>query len=210
MSPVPHTTAVIEGAYSDDGGKNWSSLGQNVSGVILDAATIDATPPTAYVQVTNPSLAFDAEHNVYILALQSSGATDGALTLTKFDFSGTIPQFTYEHVPYQWVAASDGAFSPTLAVDSAPSSPPATKADPNVNNVYIAWASNDHALANPNVYGPNFNPNRAELVVSSDGGQSFSGIETANIGGNFAPAERRAPSVGDRPERYRSGHRCVG
>ena len=40
------------------------------------------------------------------------------------------------------------------------------------NNVYIAWASNDHALANPNVYGPNFNPNRAELVVSSDGGKA--------------------------------------
>ena len=114
LSPVPHTTAVIEGAYSDDGGKNWSGLGQSVSYVILDAATINATPPTDYVQVTNPSIAFDAQHNVYILALQSSGATDGALTLTKFDFSGTIPQFTFEHVPYQWVAASDGAFSPTL------------------------------------------------------------------------------------------------
>ena len=46
LNPVPHTTAVIEGAYSDDGGKNWSGLGQSVSSVILDAPTINATPPT--------------------------------------------------------------------------------------------------------------------------------------------------------------------
>ena len=82
-----------------------------------------------------------------------------------------------------------------MAVDSAPSSPPAAKPDPHANNVYIAWASNDHALANPNVYGTNFNPNRAELVVSSDGGNSFSGIETANIGGNFGPQNDGHPQL---------------
>ena len=210
LSPVPHTTAILEGAYSDDGGATWASLGQGVSNPILDAATINATPPTDYVQVTNPSVAFDAKHNVYVLALQSSGATDGALTLTKFDFSGTVPAFTYENVPYQWLTTSDGAFSPTLAVDSAPSSPPAAVPDPHANNVYIAWASNDHALANPNVYGTNFNPNRAELMVSSDGGQELQRRRDGQHRRQLRPAARHAPATGDRPEQRRPDHRGLG
>jgi hypothetical protein len=188
LSPAPHTMAVIEGAYSSDGGATWINLGEEASFPILDAATIDASPPTDYTQVTNPSVAFDGQGNAYVLALQTSGADDGALTLTKFDFSGTAPQFAFENTVYQWVAASDAATSPALAIDSAPSNPPAGVAkDPHANNIYVAWASIDHNLANPNVYGTNFNPDRAEVVVSSDGGNSFSGIVTANTDGNYGP-----------------------
>ena len=196
LNPVPHTTAIIEGAYSDDGGASWIDLGQSVSFPILDAATVNSTPPTAYTQVTDPTVAFDGQGNVYVLARQATGATDGALTLTKFNFAGNAPQFNFENTVYQWLPASDGAFSPTLAVDSSLSSPPAgVPPDPHANNLYIAWASNDHAVANPNVYGTNFNPNRAELMVSSDGGQSFSGIVTANIGGNFGPQQDTHPQL---------------
>ena len=58
---------------------------------ILDAATIGATPPTNYTQVLDPSVAFDGQGNVYVLALQTSGATDGAVVLHKFDFTGAVP-----------------------------------------------------------------------------------------------------------------------
>src|SRR5262249_21314748 len=84
LNPVPHTTAVIQGAYSNDGGASWSGL--DVSDPILDAATITANPPTTYTQVTHPSAGFDSQGNVYVLTMQTSGTADGALTLSKFNF----------------------------------------------------------------------------------------------------------------------------
>jgi subtilisin-like proprotein convertase family protein len=195
LSPPPHTTAILEGAYSNDGGTDWFFLG-NVSNPILDANTVDANPPTAYTQVTEPSVAFDGKGNVYVLALQTTGTADGALTLTKFSFSTNTPQFVFENIVTQWLPASDAALNPTLAVDTAPSNPPVgVPTDPLANNIYVAWASVDHNVANPNVYGSNFNPNRTELVVSSDGGQSFSGIITANTGGNFGPQHNSHPQL---------------
>ena len=61
LSPVPRTTAIVEGAFSSDGGTNWSGLGTSVNPVFFpDPLTINATPPTAYTQVTDPSVAFDS------------------------------------------------------------------------------------------------------------------------------------------------------
>jgi len=127
----------------------------------LDVATINASPRTDYTQVTDPSVAFDGQGNVYVLSLQTSGAADGELYLTKFNFSGTAPVSSYNI--YQWVSGSDAATSPVVAVDTSNPSAPGTP-DPYANNVYIAWASIDTTpAANPT----NFNPNRAELVVGT-------------------------------------------
>src|SRR5690348_138034 len=65
LSPVPHTTAIFDGAYSTDGGSSWN--GFNPMFPILDAATIDSTPPTAYTQVTDPSVGFDSQGNFYVM-----------------------------------------------------------------------------------------------------------------------------------------------
>jgi subtilisin-like proprotein convertase family protein len=200
LSPVPHTTAVIEGAYSDNGGASWIPL--DVSFPILDAATITANPPTSYTQVTHPSAGFDSQGNVYLLTMQTSGTADGALTLSKFDFSGSTPQEVFNSVPIQrWLPGADAVFSATMAVDAGLRNPPAgVAADPHANNVYIAWASGDVHEANANVE-TTFNPNRIKLAVSSDGGNSFSGETIANAApgsfdnGNAGPQNDSHPQL---------------
>ena len=132
-----------------------------------------------------------------MLASQTSGATDGALTLSKFGFNSSAPpQTTFrDQVVYQWLTTSDAAYSPTLAVDRAPTAPPAgVPLDPHAGNVYIAWASGDIHPANPNVDLP-YNPNRIEVVVSSDGGNTFSGETIASTGGNFGPQDNSHPQL---------------
>ncbi|MGA2702789.1 MAG: VCBS repeat-containing protein [Isosphaeraceae bacterium] len=192
LSPVPHTTAVVEGAYSTNGGTSWTGLGQEVASPQRDVATINATPPTDYTEVTDPSVAFDGQGNVYVLTLQTTGAADGELYLTRFNFSGSAP--SQEPLPnngivYQWVAGSDGVTDPAMAVDTSPS-------DPHANNVYITWASIDTEPANPDPYAAQgFNPNRAELVVGTpianpsvdEQSLAFSAVTTVSVNGNFGP-----------------------
>ena len=167
LSPVPHTTAVVEGAYSTNGGANWNGVGQSVAFPQLDVATINATPPTSYTQVTDPSVAFDAQGNVYVLTLQTSGADDGELYLTRFNFSGGGAFFSSQNKVYQWLGGADGATDPAMAIDTS-------LTDGHTNNVYIAWASVDTEPANTLPFaGPTFNPNRAELVVGTPSGSSL-------------------------------------
>ena len=211
-APTP-TTAIVEGAYSNDGGASWTPLGESVAFPLLDVATINTTPRTDYTQVTDPSIAFDGQGNAYVLALETA-ADGGALLLTKFNFSGDTPNpvaLPNNGIVYQWVGTSgsgaDGVTSPVLAVDTAPSH----STDPHANNVYIAWASVDVEPANPNPYtARGFNPNRAELVVgtpiSNPSGNeeslAFSGVTTVNVGGTDgnSGAARFAPATGDQPE----------
>ena len=83
--PLPITTAIVEGAYSNDGGTTWTGLGEIVL-PLTDAATVTATPPTPYTQVTDPTIGFDAQGNVYVLTLQTTGPADGALVSSKWSF----------------------------------------------------------------------------------------------------------------------------
>ncbi len=166
----PHTTSIVEGAYSNDGGVTWKDLGEQVAPLLLDVATINANPPTAYTQVTEPSIGFDSRDIFYVLSLETSGANDGALELTSFNFSGSSPSqnsLPNNGIIYQWVSGSDAATDPTLAVDASPPSGTTTP-DPHANNVYIAWSSIDTEPVNTNPYsGSGFNPNRAELAVGT-------------------------------------------
>ncbi len=148
--------------------------------------------------MTDPSVAFDSQGNVYVLALQSTGQTDGAVVLTKFNFAGNSPTsvaLPNNGIIYQWITGSDAAVTPTLAVDagtfpSGPIPPAGVPTDPFVNNVYVAWASID---VEPAAGAVVFNPDRIELVVgtpiSSPSGNeftmAFSGVRTVNTGGNF-------------------------
>ncbi len=199
---VPGTTTVVEGAYSTDAGAYWNSLGAGVSFPQLDPLTINAAPPTLYTQVTSPSVAFDAQDNVYVLTEQETSATDGLLYLTEFNFSGGTYNgqvgLSNNGYIYQWITGSDGATDPTLAVDQAPPSGTA-EPDPHANNVYIAWASTDVEPADPRTYlGTEFDPNQAYLVVgtptSESNGQesiSFSGIQDVSV--TSVPASPSTP-----------------
>ena len=205
LNPVPHTTAVVEGAYSSNGGANWTSLGQSIAQPQRDVETINANPPTNYTQVTEPSVAFDGLGNVYVLSLQTTGAADGELFLTKLNFSSSAPVLGPSQTIYQWVGGSDAATTATIAVDAAPANPPTgVPADPHANNVYIAWASIDTEPANTNPYlGPGFNANRAEVVVGTpittpsgnEESLAFSAVKTVNVNGNFGPQDNSHPQL---------------
>jgi hypothetical protein len=206
LSPVPHTSAIVEGAYSSNGGTSWTSLGQEVAFPQFDVATVNANPSTDCTQVTDPSVAFDGQGNVYVLTLQTTGAADGELYLTRFNFSGNEAQFNSEYNIYQWVTGSDGVTDPVVAVDTAPSNPPSgVPVDPHANNVYIAWASIDTEPANPDPYAAvGFNPNRAELVVGTpisspsvpnEQSLAFSGVMTVSVNGNYGPNDNSHPQL---------------
>ena len=215
LSPVPTTNAIVEGAYSSDGGTNWTSLGTSVNPVLFpDPLTASSPTPTPYTQVTDPSVAFDSRGDVYVLALQTSGASDGAMILTKFNFSSSTANrvaLPNNGIVYQWVTGSDAATTPTLAVDSSTHpfgvTPPTGMPVPTdiyTDNVYIAWASIDTEPANPNPFiAPGFNPDRAELIVgtpisSPTGNEStlaFSAVTTVNLNGNFFAQRNSHPQL---------------
>jgi hypothetical protein len=186
-------SASVGGAYSTDGGAHWSGL----SGVAPDLTDPNGGAPYAFV--TSPSLGFDSQHNFYVLSLETTGTTDGALELTGFNFSGGSPSplsIPNSGIVYQWVngstaGGSDAATDPVLAVDA--SRPPAgTPADPYANNVYIAWASVDIA---PIASGGG-TLDRAELVVATpisnpvigEESMAFGGVQTISMPGNTANA----------------------
>ena len=201
LTPPPFTVDVVEGAYSNNGGASWNSLGS--FGPLFDPATINNTsPPFDYTEVIDPSVDFDSQGNAFVLTLQTLGASDGALALNELNFSGSTPNavsLPNNGIIYQWVTGADGATSPTLAIDSG-TGPGAANTDPYINNVYIAWASIDHAPAGipaPFNAEPYFNPDRAEVVVGTpvpvpsvpnETSLAFSGVTTVNLNGNYNPA----------------------
>ncbi len=202
LTTVPHTTAIVEAAFSNNAGSTWSGSGLGgVATPLTDPTTIDSSPPTAYTQVTDPSVGFDANGDAYFLSLQTSATNDGALFLTEFHFTGTgaptqVSGIANGGIVYQWVSGSDAATSPVVAVDASKPN------DGFANNVYIAWASIDTEPANTAPYtNSGFNPNRAELVVgtpSSTPGQeslAFSGVLTVNAGGNSSKQADSHPQL---------------
>ena len=205
VSPVPHTTAIIEGAFSNNGGTSWVGLGTSVNPVLFDPLNINATvPDPTYTQVTDASVAFDSRGHVYVVVLQTTGVNDGAIVLTEFDFSGNTPSKVFlpnSGIVYQWVGGSDAATSPTLAVDSG-TFPSGTTPPAECPLTPLSTTSTSPGPAStrtlPTRYrAPNFNPNRAELVVGTPVGSSlaFSGVTTVNFGGNFGTQRNSHPQL---------------
>jgi hypothetical protein len=120
---TPGAVVTVGGAYSDDGGKNWSNFNAS-DRFVTDPTATSATTFVSYAQITNPNIAFDRAGNFYVLAsYHNAGNTSGALILNSWNFTGGVPsgQLT-DNIVYQWVPASDAANNPTLAVDANPAS----------------------------------------------------------------------------------------
>jgi subtilisin-like proprotein convertase family protein len=195
LVPTPQTTEILQGAFSLNGGATWNSMNsfRGFDGDVLpDPALYTPTAPTPpYLQVTGASLGFDSEGNFYVLDTEHNGTapspTSGAIVLNKYSFVGgteVVTDFSDEIID-QWVNGPSD-LSAVIAVDAGtyPNSGPGTTPpagsglpnDPNANKVYIAWATNDINNADPIAFPPSlFSPNRALLLVSSDGGITFSG-----------------------------------
>jgi subtilisin-like proprotein convertase family protein len=183
----------VEGAYSNNGGQTWTSFFP--AGFVDNPSTTN--PTVVYTRVTDASVAFDRQGNFYVLTRHNTGETNGALALSKFNFSGGSPTEVFrDRVIYQWTPTGDQAVNPMLAVDEGPADftdPQSGVAqdNPYSGNVYVAFATIDIATAG-NPLGTNFNPNRIKLMASSDGGQTFSGQAVLNDPGNGSTTQRNA------------------
>ena len=189
---APNPTVIVEGAYSNNGGVSWTSF--SPSSQVIDF-TSTAVPPPLFAQATDASVDFDRNNNFYVVNSQhTADNTGGVLLLNKFSDSGGAPsKITNNEALYSWTA--NQAVKPTLAVDKNVASftdgGGTTQTDPGAGNVYVAWASVD--VAPPNAV--NWNPNAIRVISSIDGGQSFSGIATANDGGNFGAQRDTSPRL---------------
>jgi subtilisin-like proprotein convertase family protein len=202
--PAPGPQVFVEGDYSVNGGQSWASFQASV--VLLDPNTTNPTVP--YLQITNPSVAFDRSGNFFVLLDEhNGGGNSGALVVEKYAFTGDAPVAVRYQQPsggsnpyniiYQWLPADDQAFDPTMAVDdNIPSFTDPTTGDVQTDissgNVYVAWASGTVAPASPSPPSPFFNPNAILMVTSTDGGQDFSAQETINTTAYGPTTERDA------------------
>ena len=112
-------TTFIEGAFSTNGGASWSAMPGSLGNHIQDPSTTTATALTA---ITDASVAFDGNHNVYIVdeAHQSTtGYGAGQITTERFSFpSGGAPSQTLVDNPvYKWTAQTGAVYKPIIAAD---------------------------------------------------------------------------------------------
>src|SRR5262249_16290351 len=80
------TNPSVQGAFSTNGGINWTSF--------IAQPTILADPAGGnFAQVDNASVAFDRNNNFYIVSSEHSATTDqtGAVVIQKFDYSAATP-----------------------------------------------------------------------------------------------------------------------
>jgi len=217
------TAVFVEGAYTVNGGQNWSPLG-GLNNLQTDFGRNQTNGPFYFPRVTDASVAFGPGDQFYVSSMfHDDGNNAGEIQLQKFDFTGasvapvrlaaranngaTTPPAPgigggLSNPVYVWSGANP-AFKPTLAVDAnRPSFTDTnsagqsyTQVDNYVGNVYVAWGTNNSTA---NVPG-NPTPNVIELTGSSDGGNTFAPPAMANGSGdgtgNFGPARDSAPQI---------------
>jgi subtilisin-like proprotein convertase family protein len=190
----PNPQTYVEAAFSTNGGTTWNAMGK-VSASIGDF-TSTATPQPVFAQGSDASVGFDRSGNFYILSSQhTADSSSGELLLEKYNLSagGALTQLVNNQRVYVW--NGDGILKPTMAIDNNLASftdgGGKTQTDPSTGNMYIAWESNDATPPNTG----NWNPNTIRMIVSSDGGQTFSGITTLSNGGNFGTERMGAPRL---------------
>jgi hypothetical protein len=129
-------------ATSKNGGTSWTSG-------FLPGTTTFATPSGPYARVSDPSVAYDAKHNVWIittLAIDASGNGIGPLASRSLDggltFQNPITVATGAFADKEWIVCDN------------------TQTSPFYGNCYVEW---DDAGAG----------NRVEMNTSTDGGLTW-------------------------------------
>ena len=163
--------------------------------------------------MTDPSVAFDGQGNVYVLTLQTSGAADGALVLT----SSISPAPRRRSLPTR--SSTSGSPAPTgspprscPSMRRRPIRPRGCPGPPCEQRLHRLGQHRHRARQYHPLYRVGFNPNRAELVVgtpiSSPSGNeeslAFSAAtvvdipppaRSAGLGGNFGPQQDTHPQL---------------
>ncbi|HZU38556.1 MAG TPA: hypothetical protein VFA18_21705, partial [Gemmataceae bacterium] len=198
-APAP-AEAAIDLQYSTDGGKTWTdylfAFGSFAINPQIDPTTITNTNPgVPFVQANFPSVGFDRNENVYVLGVLHNAANNsGAMQFSKFNFSGVFPAaVSLDTTLYGWTR-DDPVINASMAVNT--NLP--TFTDPDTGRVQQDGLAGDIAIVwNTNLTPPSpapavFNPSVIKLMVSSDGGNSFTPAVTANDVGTSSNTERDA------------------
>ena len=167
--------------FSTNGGATWSTVG--IGGVLLDPTSTNGAEP--FEQVTDAQAAFDRDGHLYVLTSQHTPSNnEGVLLLNKFNVVGNslVKDGAVNNKQLAtWSDLNSGLLNqvikPVLAVDATVASytdPDDTDGNPTQTNarsgsVYVAWGTSDETPTGMT----NWNANRALLIASGDGGQTF-------------------------------------
>jgi subtilisin-like proprotein convertase family protein len=198
---TPSQTMFTLGEYSTNGGVKFKGVSgydpynSMYAAVNLDDPTSSITAPVPFTEALYPSVAFDRQENFYVTFLETNASgSGGALVLQKFNFSGGAPlQVTKDQILDEWAAGSaaavDRLVNPVIAIDNnLPSfTDPATgqtQTDPHAGTIYVSYGTINvpPMTAAPD---PTFNPNKIEVIASSDNGVTFSPQKDFNATGTF-------------------------
>jgi len=189
----------VELAFSVNGGQNWLVSGIMPENIDFSIPPPKNMPPPLFADATDPSVAFDRNGNFYVVYAEENAptlagrTTAGQIVLQKYSFSGGAPvNIISDKILYQW-AAQDPALNPMVAVDNnlrtfQDPQTLATQTDPfvdpvtGIGPVYVAWNMNDTAPTGADL--TKFNPNKIQIIASSDGGNTFSTQIPVNDGIN--------------------------
>ena len=165
----------------------WTNGPADMSAVLaVDAGTYPNTNPVFTGTLTNGSAVVTGIRSTIGLVAGQPVTGPGVASST------TILSVNSSNV----ITLSQPATANGAQTLNATSTPPAgIPNDPNANKVYIAWATNDIEPEDPTVVANNFNPNRALLLVSSNGGASFGGETVLDPAGNIGTERDTHPAL---------------
>ncbi len=203
-NPPPAVTQCAAFSFSIDGGDSWF-FGGTFDPPRNPATATTTSTGVSFTATLAPSVAFDRDHNFYIVYSAVSG-DDNAILLERFDFSGTFPirDFGVDHSTCATAlfcaasgAADDVARNPVVVVDTSP----AAFTDPDsgvvyrnpytadgMTPVYVAW---DVTRPTPAGVTGDFVTRGIQFAASADGGVGFSapfnvnGFGAGNAAGFF-------------------------
>lgn len=157
--------AFQSGRFTDGGASNvgWATStdsGATWTNGFLPGTTVYATPPGPYDRATDPSVAFDARHNVWMISTLGMTGTSGAAVIVNRSTDGGL---TWGN-PVT-VSTSGGGFydNPWIVCDN-------TATSPFYGNCYTEW--DDFSLGD-----------REFMSTSSDGGLTWGARKSPSGGG---------------------------
>ncbi|MFO0847757.1 MAG: proprotein convertase P-domain-containing protein [Gemmataceae bacterium] len=210
----PNDSASILAKFSVDGGISWTTF-TSPGGTKYVDSTSDPNNPQNYRFNFSPSVAMDRNNQIYVTWLQQNRAGGaGVIGVNRYLWTpGTAPVLEDLDPADRFGVGNKAnlinfwkgqqAFNPTIIVNNNPATytdPDSNKTntDPSTGAIYIAYNTVNPA---PNPAPNPYNPNRIEVVSSTDRGQSFGGHQYVDDAGfaNFPDAGGTAPALAVAP-----------
>jgi hypothetical protein len=151
---------VFDGGSCDIGFATSTNNGGTWTNALLPGTTVFATPAGPYDRISDPSVAFDASHNTWLIASLALKGTSGAAVLVSQSTNGGTtwanPVVVHaasgsENLDKEWIVCDD------------------TSSSPHYGNCYVEWDNNGAG-------------NLLQMSTSTNGGNTWSAPATNNTG----------------------------